>query len=118
LIIVRSVIKIEDLNENLIIPDVSFEFLDSLDSINNISFEKLINLQCESTIESLQKCRDIPIDKIILKSIEEYSIGEIIFYYELLTSCIGILLGVNTYNQPGVEAGKIILKSKLNTNQK
>ncbi len=111
-------IKIEDFNENLIIPDVSFEFLDSLDSINNISFEKLINLQCESTIESLQKCRDIPIDKIILKSIEEYSIGEIIFYYELLTSCIGILLGVNTYNQPGVEAGKIILKSKLNTNQK
>lgn len=63
-------IKIEDFNENLIIPDVSFEFLDSLDSINNISFEKLINLQCESTIESLQKCRDIPIDKIILKSID------------------------------------------------
>ncbi|HHD80741.1 MAG TPA: glucose-6-phosphate isomerase, partial [Campylobacterales bacterium] len=43
------------------------------------------------------------------------SIGGLMYYYELLTSLVGQLLGVDTYNQPGVEAGKIILKEKLSS---
>ena len=39
--------------------------------------------------------------------------GSLIFYYELLTSLVGELIDVNTYDQPGVEAAKIILKKKL-----
>jgi glucose-6-phosphate isomerase len=31
----------------------------------------------------------------------------------VLTSLVGELIDVNTYNQPGVESGKIILKEKL-----
>jgi glucose-6-phosphate isomerase len=31
----------------------------------------------------------------------------------LLVSCIGAFLQINTYDQPGVEYGKIILKEKL-----
>jgi len=35
------------------------------------------------------------------------------FSYELLTSIVGKFVNIDTYNQPGVEAGKIILKRKL-----
>jgi glucose-6-phosphate isomerase len=35
------------------------------------------------------------------------------FGFQLLTSVIGKFVQINTYNQPGVEAGKIILKEKL-----
>jgi len=45
--------------------------------------------------------------------VSEDTIGELIYYYELLTSLVGELIDVNTYDQPGVEAGKIILKEKL-----
>ena len=46
-------------------------------------------------------------------TVTESNIGSLMFYYELLTSLVGELIDVNTYDQPGVEAGKIILKSKL-----
>jgi len=35
------------------------------------------------------------------------------FNYQLLTSIVGKFVQINTYDQPGVESGKIILKNKL-----
>ncbi|MBX9222066.1 hypothetical protein HBO71_07275, partial [Campylobacter coli] len=35
------------------------------------------------------------------------------YYYELFTSTCGVMLGINTYDQPGVEVGKLILKNIL-----
>jgi len=106
-------IKIEDFNDNISIPDITLPHLESLDTLNNLSFSKLINMQCDSVIEALQDQGDIPLDTITIPSITEANIGALIFYYELLTSLVGELIDVNTYDQPGVEAGKIILKKKL-----
>jgi glucose-6-phosphate isomerase len=107
-------INVED-NEDLItVPDKTLTHLESLDSLNNLSFSTLINLQCDSVIEALENEGDVPIDTIIIPKIDEFNIGSLIFYYELLTSLVGELIDVDTYNQPGVEAGKIILKKKLN----
>ncbi len=35
------------------------------------------------------------------------------YSYALLTSMVGKFMQINTYDQPGVEAGKSILKEKL-----
>jgi glucose-6-phosphate isomerase len=35
------------------------------------------------------------------------------FSYQLLVSCIGAFLQINTYDQPGVEYGKINLAEKF-----
>ncbi len=110
-------IKIKEKEKNLLIPDISFSFLEELDIINNISFNDLINMQCDSTKEALLNEKEIPIDEIILTKANEDSIGQLIFYYELLTSLVGRLINVNTYNQPGVEFGKNILKNKLKGNK-
>ena len=64
-------------------------------------------------IEALLEQKDIPVDLITIPRADESNIGALIFYYELLTSLVGELIDVNTYDQPGVEAGKIILKRKL-----
>ena len=106
-------IKIEDFNDNIIIPDITLAHLETLDSLNTLSFSKLINMQCDSAIEALLDQGDIPLDSISIDTINEENIGTLIFYYELLTSLVGELIDVNTYDQPGVEAGKIILKKKL-----
>ncbi|PHS33928.1 MAG: glucose-6-phosphate isomerase [Sulfurovum sp.] len=106
-------IKIENFQDDIIIPDISLKHLESLDSLNNLPFSKLINMQCDSVIEALL-AEDIPIDCISISEVNEQNIGALIYYYELLTSLVGHLIDVNTYDQPGVEAGKIILKSKLN----
>ena len=106
-------IKIEDFNHTIAIPDISLPHLESLDALNGLPFEKLINMQCDSVMEALLNEKDIPIDAIIIPKADEQNIGALIFYYELLTSLVGELIDVNTYDQPGVEAGKIILKEKL-----
>jgi len=46
---------------------------------------------------------------IIIDQQNAFSMGQLIYYFELLTSLVGDLLNINTYNQPGVELGKQIL---------
>ena len=106
-------IKIEDFHDNISIPDITLPHLEMLDTLNDLPFSKLINMQCDSVMESLEAQKDIPLDSITLPKVNENSIGSLIYYYELLTSLMGELIDVNTYDQPGVEAGKIILKKKL-----
>jgi len=107
-------IKIEDFQDDIVIPDISLKHLESLDTLNNLPFSKLINMQCDSVIEALLE-EDIPLDSITISKVNESNIGGLIYYYELLTSLVGELIDVNTYDQPGVEAGKIILKRKLDS---
>ncbi len=107
-------IKIEDFQDDIIIPDITLKHLESLDSLNNLPFSKLINMQCDSVIEALLE-EDIPVDSISIEKVNEENIGALIYYYEILTSLVGELIDVNTYDQPGVEAGKIILKKKLDS---
>jgi glucose-6-phosphate isomerase len=107
-------IKVEDFEDSMEIPDITLPYLESLDTINRLSFSTLINLQCDSVVEALESEGGVPIDTITIPKIDEFNIGSLIFYYELLTSLVGELIDVETYNQPGVEAGKIILNKKLN----
>ena len=106
-------IKIKDFQNELTIPDITLNELEELDLLNNLTFHDLITMQSNSVIEALLNKKDIPIDEIEIDRVDEKSIGNLIYYYELLTSLMGQLIDVNTYNQPGVEEGKIILKQKL-----
>ncbi len=106
-------IKIEDFDESISIPNISLPHLEILDSLNDLPFSKLINMQCDSVVEALLDQENIPLDTITIPNVTEANMGSLIYYYELLTSLVGELIDVNTYDQPGVEAGKIILKKKL-----
>ena len=108
-------IKIEDFHDEITIPNITLAHLESLDNLNTLAFSKLINMQCDSVMQALQEQEDIPLDSIRIETINESNMGSLIFYYELLTSLVGELIDVNTYDQPGVEAGKVILKEKLNS---
>ncbi len=106
-------IKLQEFKQELYVPNIQLKHLESLDVLNGIAFHDLITMQCDSVIEALKNEKDVPLDEIILPFVDARSIGGLIYYYELLTSLVGELLDVNTYDQPGVEAGKIILKEKL-----
>jgi len=108
-------IKLQKFEHELYIPDISLKHLESLDILNGVAFHDLITMQCDSVIEALKNEKDVPLDEIIIPCVNAKSIGALMYYYELLTSLVGELIDVNTYDQPGVEAGKIILKEKLKT---
>jgi len=70
-------------------------------------------MQADATIQSIQEQDDIPCDVISIRTMDEYNIAKIMFSYQLLVSCIGAFLQINTYDQPGVESGKTNLAEKF-----
>ncbi len=108
-------IKIKDLKDNTVIPDKisnKFEELD-MDYIDRVSFNRLLNMQADATINSVKDQKDIPCDVITIRTVDEYNIAKLMFTYQLLVSCIGKFLQINTYDQPAVEYGKKILINRL-----
>lgn len=108
-----TVIKIEEFNKDLTIPPINLEGLEELNYIDNLKFSKLINMQADATIESINNLNDIPCDVITINNVSESSIASLMYEYELLTSVVAKFVYINAYDQPGVEDGKIILKRKL-----
>ncbi len=106
-------IKVEDFEDDIAIPDISLFGLEEFDYINKLPFKQLINEQADATIEAIENLKDIPCDVITIDRIDEYNLAKLMYGYQLLTSVIGKFVQINTYDQPGVEAGKIILKEKL-----
>ena len=108
-------IKIEDLKDGSVIPKASSSKFEKLawDRIEGCSFNELLNMQADATIQSIQEQDDIPCDVISIRTMDEYNIAKIMFSYQLLVSCIGAFLQINTYDQPGVENGKINLAEKF-----
>lgn len=108
-----TVIKIKDFENNIKIPDVSLPALEKLDVLNGYGFSELINMQADAMIDSLEQLEFIPLDVIEIERVNEETIGELLYYYELLTALVAQMLDINAYDQPGVEMGKIILKEKM-----
>ncbi len=108
-------IKIEDLKDGSIIPKAFSNKFEKLawDRIEGYSFNELLNMQADATIQSIQEQGDIPCDVISIRTMDEYNIAKIMFTYQLLVSCIGAFLQINTYDQPGVESGKTNLAKKF-----
>jgi len=108
-------IKINNLKDDTIIPkDTNNKFDDlGLKYIEGISFNKLLNKQADATIKSVEEQKDIPCDVVTISTVDEYNIAKLMFSYQLMVSAIGQFLQINTYDQPGVEHGKEILKQNL-----
>ncbi|MEA3512740.1 MAG: glucose-6-phosphate isomerase [Campylobacterota bacterium] len=106
-------IKINDFEDDTKIPVNTLDGFDDLSYIDNLSFSELIEAQANATIEAINNLKDIPCDVVTIDKVDEYNIAKLMFNYQLLTSVIGKFVQINTYNQPGVESGKLILKKQL-----
>ncbi len=48
----------------------------------------------------------VPVTRICLDEIDDYSLGELLYFFEYACGVSGYILGVNPFNQPGVESYK------------
>ncbi|EAL6017468.1 glucose-6-phosphate isomerase, partial [Campylobacter coli] len=103
-------LKIKDSQKAPVIPDIHFKFLDDLS--NKVNLHDLLNTQCDATMHALI-AENLSVDIIELEKLDAWHAGYLMYYYELFTSACGVMLGINTYDQPGVEVGKLILKNIL-----
>jgi len=111
-----TILKIDNLMDNSKIPANSDLSILNADFLDNKSFNELINFQADATYESIINERDIPCDIITISSVDEECIAKLMYRFQLIVSCIGCFLQINTYDQPGVESGKSLLIKKLSCN--
>lgn len=105
-------LKVKDASNSPIVPEFSLDFLNECDFANGVNLHSLLNAQCDATMNALI-AENLSVDLIEIDRLDAWHAGYLMYYYELLTSCCGIMLGINTYDQPGVEVGKLILRKIL-----
>lgn len=106
-------IKVDDFEDQTTIPASTLDGFDDLEYVDGLTFSHLIDEQANATIQAIQDLKDIPCDVITIDKVDEYNIAKLMYNFQLLTSAVGKFVQINTYDQPGVEAGKVILKEKL-----
>ncbi len=81
---------------------------DNLDGLNYLAGKDLdfVNKKAmEGTIKA-HLSGDVPNIKITMNELNEENIGELIYFFEKSCAMSGMILGVNPFNQPGVEEYK------------
>ncbi len=79
------------------IPDVSF--------LGGHTMEELIQAENKATAHALTMAGRLNYT-LHLPEINAFTLGELLFLFELQTAYTGAMFNINTFNQPGVEAGK------------
>ena len=79
--------------------------LDGLNYLTNKSLDYINKKAMEGTIKAHIE-GDVPNILINIENLNEEAIGELIYFFELACAMSGKILGVNPFNQPGVEKYK------------
>ena len=84
------------------------EDAENLDGINYLSGKRIdeVNKMAELGTKIAHVDGGVPVIKITLPKLEERNIGELIYFFEKACGISGYMLGVNPFDQPGVEAYK------------
>lgn len=102
--IFETVLSVENQHNRVCIPADS----DNLDGLNYLAGKRIdeVNRQAEIGTRIAHNEGGVPVIRITLPEINEYHLGELIYFFEKGCGISGYMLGVNPFNQPGVEAYK------------
>ena len=110
--IFETVISIEEPNHAMLFPTDE----ENLDGLNFLAGKRVdeVNKMAELGTQLAHVDGGVPNMRLSVPKLDEYYLGQIIYFFEKACGISGNLLGVNTFNQPGVEAYKKNMFALLN----
>ena len=107
-----TVISIEQPNHKVLFPSDD----ENLDGLNFLAGKRVdeVNKMAELGTQLAHVDGGVPNMRLSVPVLNEYYLGQIIYFFEKACGISGNLLGVNTFNQPGVEAYKKNMFALLN----
>ncbi len=90
----------------------SFDYLEDVAYLANKDMKDLFHAEFQGTRLSLTES-GTPNISLTLDEVSEYNLGALFYLFEMVTAFMGHLLGVNTFDQQGVEQGKIYTKAMM-----
>lgn len=102
--IFETVLSVEETNETLLFPHDD----ENLDGLNFLAGKHVdeVNKMAELGTRLAHVDGGVPNIRISVPRLNEYYIGQLIYFFEIGCGISGNILGVNPFNQPGVEAYK------------
>ena len=102
--IFETVISIEEPENKLLFPEDE----ENLDGLNFLAGKRVdeVNKMAELGTRLAHVDGGVPNMRISVPKLNEYYIGQLIYFFEIACGISGNVLGVNPFNQPGVEAYK------------
>jgi glucose-6-phosphate isomerase len=103
-IMFETVLSVEKSRHNLTVPISD----DDSDGLNYLAGKEISHVNHMAELGTLMAHVDggVPNIRIQIPEISEYTLGQLIYFFELACGLSGYLLGVNPFDQPGVEAYK------------
>lgn len=110
--IFETVISVNETQHKLLFPHDE----ENLDGLNFLEGKRVdeVNKMAELGTQLAHVDGGVPNIRIIIPKINEYYIGQLIYFFEKACGISGNILGVNAFNQPGVEAYKKNMFALLN----
>ena len=102
--IFETVISVAQPNETLTVPTDE----ENLDGLNFLAGKRVdfVNKMAELGTQMAHIDGGVPNIKIEIPKLDAYSIGQLLYFFEKACGISGYILGVNPFDQPGVEAYK------------
>ena len=102
--IFETVLSIEEPNSSLTVPSDE----ENLDGLNFLAGKHVdeVNKMAELGTQLAHVDGGVPNIRISIPKLNEYYLGQLIYFFEIGCGISGYVLGVNPFNQPGVEAYK------------
>jgi glucose-6-phosphate isomerase len=110
--IYETVISIETPNHKMEVPTDK----ENLDGLNFLAGKRVdqVNKMAELGTQLAHVDGGVPNMRVSVPQLNEYYLGQLIYFFEKACGISGGVLGVNTFNQPGVEAYKKNMFALLN----
>jgi glucose-6-phosphate isomerase len=111
-ILFETIISVKEPRKKLVIPLEK----DDSDQLNFLAGKRLseVNHNAETGTILAHNDGKVPVIKIEILKLDEYYIGQLIYFFELACAVSGYILDVNPFDQPGVEAYKKNMFALLN----
>ena len=102
--IFETVISIEQPNKTMLFPEDE----ENLDGLNFLAGKRVddVNKMAELGTRLAHVDGGVPNIRVSVPVLNEYYLGQLIYFFEIACGISGNVLGVNPFNQPGVEAYK------------
>ncbi len=110
--IFETVVSVETPNTTLQVPADE----ENLDGLNFLAGKRIdeVNKMAELGTQIAHVDGGVPNIKISIEKLDEYNLGQLVYFFEKGCGISGLVLGVNPFNQPGVEAYKKNMFALLN----
>ncbi len=108
-------LNISDLGPKVKIPSVGFK-VKTFDLLEGQELGDLLTTEFRA-IQRVMGNQKRPHLQLQLDTLNEESLGAVFFAFSVLTAYMGSVLGVNPFDQPGVEEGKVYIRERLLQNK-